>query len=487
MRKAFSEQGRLDCRSVAAVPLNLNGRDEIIPVLRALQQIYSRPQLREAILELVAADVNRDAARDVGREGLDYWQILVLASVRLGCNLDYDKLQNLAEEHRALREIMGIGDWDDRSDFGWRRIRDNVCLLAPATIERISHLVVAEGHRLAPEAAQRVRVDSFVMETNIHWPAESTLICDGLRKLIPWCVPLARTLGIRGWRQAAHLFLQAKRRSHRIVRIAARKGPRYQERLKAEYRQLLKMSGQLTSRIRQLLTAAAASPFSANAEVEQIRVFLQRTEQVCDTARRRVLKGETVPNCEKLFSLFEPHTQLYKRGKAGQPVQFGRLVLIYEDGAGFITHSYLLAREEQDREVVVPQTRLLQERLQGAVEEASFDRGFHSPENQHELARIIAQPCLPMPGAKQAQAQAAEATLQWRTARRRHPGVESAIGALQAGNGLERSRDKSEPGFARYLALGILGRNLHTLGKLLIAQEAPASEAARSHRQKSAA
>jgi len=76
--------------------------------------------------------------------------------VRLGCNLDYDKLQNLAEEHRALRQIMGIGDWYDRSDFSWRQIRDNVCRLQPATIEKISHLVVAEGHRLQPEAANRL-------------------------------------------------------------------------------------------------------------------------------------------------------------------------------------------------------------------------------------------------------------------------------------------------------------------------------------------
>lgn len=487
MRKAFSQQPRLDCRSVAAVQLNLNCRDEIIPVLRALQQIYCRAELRDPILDLVAEDVNRDARDDVGREGMDYWQILVLAAVRLGCNLDYDKLQNLAEEHRSLRQILGIGDWDDRSDFGWRRIRDNVCLLAPATIEKISHLVVAEGHRLAPEAVKRVRVDSFVMETNIHWPTESTLIRDGLRKLLPWCVALARLLGIGGWRQAGHLFGQVKRRSRRIERIAARKGPQYPERLQQEYRQLLRLSGKLTSRVRQLLAAATASPWAASARVAEIRVFLQRTEQVRDTARRRVLQGEQVPNAEKLFSLFEPHTQLYKRGKAGQPVQFGRLVLIYEDAAGFLTHAHLLGREEQDRNVVVAQTRLVQQRLQGAIEEASFDRGFHTPDNQRELAKIIVRPCLPKPGAKQAAAQAEQATLHWRAARQRHPGVESAIGALQAGNGLERSRDRSELGFARYLALGILGRNLHTLGKLLIAQEAAACEAARSQRGRSAA
>jgi IS5 family transposase len=168
-------------------------------------------------------------------------------------------------------------------------------------------------------------------------------------------------------------------------------------------------------------------------------------------------------------------------------VQFGRLALIYEDAAGFITHAYLLGRDEQDRDVIVPQTRIVQQRLKGAIEEASFDRGFHTPDNQRELAEIIARPCLLKPGAKQAAQQAEQATTSFRRARQRHAGVESAVGALQAGNGLERSRDRTELGFERYLALGVLGRNLHVLGKLLIAQEEPRCEAARSQRQKSAA
>src|SRR5438132_1460058 len=82
--------------------------------------------------------------------------------------------------------------------------------------DKINHLVVAEGHRLVPEAVKQVRVDSFVMETNIHWPTESTLIRDGLRKLLPWCVALARLLRLGGWRQAAYLFQKVKRRSHSI-------------------------------------------------------------------------------------------------------------------------------------------------------------------------------------------------------------------------------------------------------------------------------
>ena len=100
MRKPFSSQQRLDCNTVLHVPLNLECRDEIIPILRALQHIYSKPTLRDEILRLIADDVNKDARDDCGRDGLDYWQILVLAAVRLGCNLDYDKLQDLAEQHQ---------------------------------------------------------------------------------------------------------------------------------------------------------------------------------------------------------------------------------------------------------------------------------------------------------------------------------------------------------------------------------------------------
>lgn len=110
MRKPFSSQPRLDGRTVSEVPLNLECRDEIVPVLRALQHIYSTPHLRDEILDHIARDVNNGSRDDCGREGMDYWQILVLAAVRLGCNLDYDKLQDLAEQHRALRHIMGMGD-----------------------------------------------------------------------------------------------------------------------------------------------------------------------------------------------------------------------------------------------------------------------------------------------------------------------------------------------------------------------------------------
>jgi transposase, IS5 family len=490
MRKAFDRQQRLDCQTIPNLRLNFNCRDELIPILAALKHIYMQPKLRDEILRAVARDVNRDSSPKFGREGMDYWPILVLAAVRLGCNFDYDRLQDLAEQHRTLRHMMGVGEWDEETEFNWRTIRNNIALLRPETLERINHAIVAEGHRLVPEAAETVRVDSFVAETNIHYPTESSLIRDGLRKVLSLCVAIAALAGGRGWRQHQHLYQKAKRLVRRIERLAARKGQGYQKRIEALYRELLDLAETILARADQLQTSLK-NKRKTSSEVlaldAQLQTFSERTRHVCGTARRRVLQGENVPNAEKLFSIFETHTQLYKRGKAAQPVQFGRQILIYEDGAGFLSHAYLMPRDTDDRSVVVPQTRIVQKRLEGRIRQASFDRGFHSPENQRDLAEILAHPCVPMPGANQMRQQEAEATIEFRQARQRHPGIESVINALQAGNGLGRCRDRSERGFSRYLQLAVLGRNLHVLGKILVAREDAECEAAKSRRKRAAA
>ena len=141
-----------------------------------------------------------------------------------------------------------------------------------------------------------------------------------------------------------------------------------------------------------------------------------------------------------------------------------------------------MPRDAQDQDVIIPRTRKLQDRLNNQIEKDSFDRGFHSPENQEELSKIIKHPCLPKPGSKQSVEQEVNATVDFHRSRRHHLGGESVIGALQPGNGLERCRDVSEIGFERYVALAILGRNLQTLGKMLIAQEAESARAAYSKR-----
>lgn len=485
MRKSYSTQLRLDSAPIDQVELNVGCRDAIVPVLRSLQHVYSRPDVTEKIMQMIGGDINGKTSTKRGREGMDYWHILVLAGVRLGCNYTYDQIHDLSENHIRLRAIMGIGSWDEHTEFKWRTIRDNVCRLSPQTIDEISLLFVAEGHSIDPDAIKTLRADSFVMETNIHYPTESSLIRDGLQKILEICSELAVGDSIVGWRQHQHLWKRVKRLAREIDRIAGKKGPNYVGRMKEPYRELLQKATAITQRAHQLCVtltlpnATADDVFGPNT----LQAFIARTERVIDTATRRILNGESVPNSDKLFSVFEPHTQLYKRGKAGEPIQFGRQVLVFEDAAGYILKPVVMKRNQCDSGVAVQATKSVQSLFENKVERLSFDRGFHSPENQRELSKIIAHLCLPKPGSKQSVVQLTNADDEFLAAQQNHPGVESAIGALQSGNGMERCRDRSELGFERYVSLAILGRNMHTLGRRLIAAEAAGSVAASTRRK----
>lgn len=485
MRQSYERQRQLDSPSIDQVQLSVGCRDRIVPVLRSLQHLYTNREVTERIMELIGHDINGETSAKHGREGMDYWQILVLAAVRLGCNYTYDQLEDLSENHNKLRAIMGIGEWDHQTQFKWRTIRDNLCALKPETIDEVSRLIVAEGHTIVPKAIEKVRADSFVMETNIHYPTESSLIRDGLRKILEICSELAVGDSIVGWRQHQYLLKRVKQLARSIDRIAGKKGPNYVSRMKKPYRELLQKAKVITQRARELCVRLAIANPSADDIFgpNTLQAFIARTERVMVTATRRILNDETVPNSEKLFSVFEPHTQLYKRGKAGEPIQFGRQILVFEDSAGFIVHKTLMKRDQCDSGVAVEATEHLQKMFDNKVKRLSFDRGFNSPENQIALSKLIPSLCLPKPGSKQSVVQQASIDNAFLEAQQYHPGIESAIGALQFGNGMERCRDRSEFGFERYSSLAILGRNMHTLGRLLIAGECADSEAGSTRRK----
>ena len=491
-------QARLDCLPISEVKLNLNCRDEIVPILRALQHVYGDAVLRRDLLTLVGKDVNPDTSQKYGRRGMNYWEITVLAAARLGCNLNYDKLQDLAENHRTLRHIMGIGDWQEEVDFDWRRIEDNVNKLRPETVKKLNDLVVRAGHQLVPEAIESVRGDTFVAETNIHYPTESSLIGDGLRKIVPLAAELAADHGLGCWRQQKHLLKKVRQLVRKIGRASRAKKQRPAQ-LKAGYRQLLDLATELLKRARQLLTALGWPSDPTVFSLEELKSavrpgqaealllhYVALTERVCATGRRRVLHGEEVPNEEKLFSIFEPHTELIKRGKQSEPIQFGHKVFVIEDAVGFIIDYRVVANGVLEQDLVIPVMKRLQKQHDGRIKSASFDRGFHTPKNQTVLAQLVGTPCIAAKGEQQGRQQQLEGSVSFRQARQHHPGVESAIGALQAGNGLKRCRDRSRRGYERYVGLGILGRNLHTLGKLLLAADQANCEAAKTKRKRMA-
>jgi hypothetical protein len=155
MRKSYSNQLRLDSPPIDQVQLNFACRDSIVKVLRSLQNVHSKPEVTERIMQLVGRDINDQTSTDRGGESMDYWHIVVLAGVRLGCNYTYDKLQDLSENHIRLRAIMGIAAWDEHTKFNAQTIRDNLCRLSPQTIDEIIQLFVAEGHKIGPRAIEK--------------------------------------------------------------------------------------------------------------------------------------------------------------------------------------------------------------------------------------------------------------------------------------------------------------------------------------------
>jgi hypothetical protein len=269
------------------------------------------------------------------------------------------------------------------------------------------------------------------------------------------------------------------------------------DRLKPGYRKLLALAQDLLGRVRRLLLVLAFPLDATASSLDRLKNtpapatregllghYVILTEKVCDNARRRVLHGEALANEEKIFSIFEPHTELINRGKQPNPIEFGHKVLVIEDAAGFVVDYQVVQDGALDQDLVVPVMQQLQKRFANKIQSASFDRAFHTPDNQRELAALVPTPCIAAKGAKQGRQQQQEGTVAFRAARQHHPGVESAIGALQAGNGLKRCRDRSKRGYERYVGLGVLGRNLQTLGKLLVAQEQADCQAAKSKRKR---
>jgi hypothetical protein len=197
--------------------------------------------------------------------------------------------------------------------------------------------------------------------------------------------------------------------------------------------------------------------------------YIAHGERQIDQIRRRVLYGERIAHAEKVFSIFQPHTEWISKGKAGVPVELGLRVAVSEDQHGFLLHHRVMEKSTDDQ-IAVPLVTETCARFP-RVRSASMDKGFHSPANQAQLAKIVALPVVPKKGKRSAAELERESDPAFIRLRRRHSGVESAINALEV-HGLDICRDHGIDGFKRYVALAVLGRNLHRLGALLLEQEA---------------
>ena len=483
MRQVINPQLQFGEVDIGAIELDPKSRDDIPQLLRGLQHIYTTPELRARVFaileEIVPAGVNGQADTHTGRPGMEQWKILVLGVLRLGLNADYDRIQELANEHKTIRQMLGHSGWADGEEdrYGLQTIKDNLRLFTPEILDRINQEVVRAGHALvkkSPDAALQVRADSFVVETNVHYPTDLNLLWDALRTLIGLVAGLCEELGILGWRQSAYRLRQLKKLYRQVQRLKhstsqdPQKRAAKQEAVQGAHRAYLEAAEALLARVREtrvhLLVCAVPEAILA-----QIDLYLGDAERQIDQIRRRVLLGQTIPHGEKLFSIFQRHTEWIVKGKAGVPVELGLRVAVVEDQHRFIlTHQVL--EQTTDDQVAVALMQQAQARFPD-IASASFDKGFHSPANQTALAALIAQVVMPKKGTLSEAQRAREAAPDFGRLRRQHAAVESAINALEV-HGLDRCLDHGLDGFKRYVALAVVARNIQRLGALLRQQEA---------------
>ena len=200
----------------------------------------------------------------------------------------------------------------------------------------------------------------------------------------------------------------------------------------------------------------------------EIEGFMKHAIRQIGQTRRRVISAEVIPHAQKVFSIFEPHTEWISKGKAGVPVELGIKVCILEDQYQFILHHEVM-QQKTDAQVAVSMVSEAKKRFPN-LSACSFDKGFHSTGNQDQLKEHLELVALPRKGKLSQAAQAEQQSEAFIKARRAHSAVESAINALEV-HGLDRCPDHGIDGFRRYVAFAVVARNIHRIGAILWQQE----------------
>lgn len=476
MRVVQNTQMHIGEVDVSQVVIDPKSRDDIPQILRGLQHLYRDPSLRAKLFHLLESELAPKIDKQIGRPGMTLWSIFVCGVIRLDLNTDYDRLHELVNQHITIRQMLGHGLFDPTS-YHYQTLKDNVSLFTPELLNKINQIVVATGHELVKKKEGEVlrgRCDSFVVETNVHYPTDISLLFDATRKVIELSARLSADQGLSDWRQHAYNVRHLKRHLRAAQSTKHRKAHNEAQKEKNDARVIeahasyLGVAQGYVDNARETLAKSAVSGIESLAAKIEIETYMKHAERQIDQTRRRVILGEVIPHAEKVFSVFETHTEWISKGKAGVPVELGLRVCVMEDQHRFVLHHRVMEKQTDDQ-VAVAMVKETKQRF-ADLEACSFDKGFHSPENQRELQAHLKLVALPRKGKLSQQAQAVESAEDFVKARAQHSAVESAINALEV-HGLDRCPDHGIDGFKRYVALAVVARNIHRIGAILREQE----------------
>jgi transposase, IS5 family len=437
------------------------------PVLQGIDAFLGQ---HSKLVERVRMDLERGLKNpSTGRSGITPSQTLRSLTLMRVKNWDYRELRERINDGYTLR---GFTQFDAQLVPKHDAFNRAFNRLTPATLEAINQAVVQAAVQLGLEDGKKLRVDTTVVETNIHYPTDGTLLWDSVRTITRLVKELHDKLpnGVQGFTNRTR---SARRRMQQIQRMTAQQRQHQQI---PKYRELLRITGQVVQNARQVVEQTKATggiDVVAKLVIDQLRQqitsYCDLADRVIDQTRRRVLQGEQVPSEQKVYSIFEPHTDLIKRGKVLKPVEFGHKVFLAESAQGLITDYRVLKGNPADSDHVEASLERHQQTFQRPPDCYAGDRGFYSVDNVQRCQQAeVDEVCIPQRGGKKtAEQQALERSPAFKKAQRFRVGIEGRISVLFRGRGMKRCRAKGRQRFEMLVGAAVLANNLMRIAQLI--------------------
>lgn len=454
-------------------------RSTLDPLLAAISDLLDQ---EEDVIERIRLDLERGLRRPaMGRGGLTPAQVLrslVLMRVKAW---DYRELRERIADGYSLRQFTYFYAQSVPQHHAFNRAFNRI---TPDSMQYINELIVQTAVQLGLEDGDKLRVDSTVVQSEIHHPTDNTLLWDTVRVVTRLVTRLGEIVP-RAVSAFHNRNRAAKRRSQPIQRMSSRERKTRQSR---KYRELIEITQQVVHSARAVLHKSQNTSVPDVLEAaqlqalrQQIEHYCQLGEQVIDQARRRVLQGETVPNAEKLFSIFETHTDLIKRGKMLTPEEFGHKVFLAESEQGLITQYEVLVGNPHDQDQVQVSLEHHRATFGHAPHCYAADRGFQNANNETACRQDgVKQVSLPQRGGQKTPARAAhEKTPEFKQAQRFRAGIEGRISVLFRGRGMKRCRAKGRERFEVFVGAAVLANNLLRIAALLESQSQRSTNSSR--------
>jgi IS5 family transposase len=441
---------------------------ELDPVLTQIDTLLDDDTLFQA----VKADLTRRHLHTLtdGRPSTPVEVILRLLVIKHLYGWSYDQTCQLVSGSLVLRQFCRVyveAVPRDTTLLRWAN------LLRPVTLHQLHDHVVEVAYQRKVTRGRKLRIDGTVVETNIRYPVDSTLLGDGVRVLTRTIQRVKALLPDDACDSRADFrnrIRSLRRVMRQLIDAARRRGEAAADALQEHYRQLVDLTSRVVTQAEHVQAALAEqTDVRAQRLGTTFKTFIPRVRQVIAQTRRRVLEGEQVPASQKLASIFEPHTAIIRKGKLGKPTEFGRVVWLDEVEGGIISRYAVLAGNPDDATQLVPSLDQHIRRFGRAPDLLVADGKVATPANEQiATERGVRRVVLPKGGRKTATRKAHERQRWFRRGRDWRAGIEGRISGLKRRHKLERCRYHGEDGMERWVGWGIITHNLRTIAQATV-------------------